>query len=69
MRPEIWSAVDRFFEASLVPPDPELVAALAASKAAGLPDIQVAPNQGKLLYLLARLCQAERILEIGTLGG
>ncbi|MGI9118607.1 MAG: O-methyltransferase [Acidimicrobiales bacterium] len=36
---------------------------------AGLPPIQVAPNQGKLLALLARLCRARTILEIGTLGG
>lgn len=29
----------------------------------------MAPNQGKLLYLLAKLCHAENILEVGTLGG
>jgi predicted O-methyltransferase YrrM len=38
-----------------------------------LPEIQVAPNQGKLLGMLARLAGggggAKRILEIGTLGG
>lgn len=69
MSQETWSAVDRYFEESLVPANADLEGALAASKAAGLPDIQVAPNQGKLLHLLARLCQAKRILEIGTLGG
>ena len=69
MSQELWSAVDRYFEESLVPADADLDGALAASKAAGLPDIQVAPNQGKLLHMLARLCQAKRILEIGTLGG
>ncbi|MER6795759.1 O-methyltransferase, partial [Amycolatopsis mediterranei] len=37
--------------------------------AAGLPHIAVAPNQGKLLNLLARLAGARTILEIGTLGG
>jgi predicted O-methyltransferase YrrM len=36
---------------------------------AGLPSINVAPNQGKLLHLLARISNARRILEIGTLGG
>ena len=46
-----------------------LEAALAASEAAGLPRINVAPNQGKLLMLLARAIGARRILEIGTLGG
>ena len=34
-----------------------------------MPAIAVAPTQGKLLYLLARLQGARRILEIGTLGG
>jgi predicted O-methyltransferase YrrM len=52
-----------------VPPDEALDAALEASAAAGLPAIDVAPNQGKLLYLLARMQGARTILEIGTLGG
>jgi predicted O-methyltransferase YrrM len=34
-----------------------------------LPDIAVAPNQGKWLYLLARAMGARRILELGALGG
>jgi predicted O-methyltransferase YrrM len=37
--------------------------------AAGLPEIQVSPNQGQLLYLLTKLSGARRVLEIGTLGG
>lgn len=64
-----WAAVDHWIGERLLPPDPALDAALAASDAAGLPPIAVAPNQGKLLYLLARLVGARRILEIGTLGG
>ena len=52
-----------------MPPDPELEAARAASAAAGLPPHEVAPNQGKLLYLLARVQRARTILELGTLGG
>ena len=66
---EQWTAVDRYFSDLLVPSDPVLDAVLAASAAAGLPAINVAPNQGKLLYLLARLQQARTVLEIGTLGG
>jgi predicted O-methyltransferase YrrM len=46
-----------------------LDAALESNKAAGLPTIDVAPNQGKLIHLLARIQRAGRILEIGTLGG
>jgi predicted O-methyltransferase YrrM len=69
MNPEQWSAVDRYINDLLVPSDPALEAALAASAEAGLPPINVAPNQGKLLHLLARLQGARAILEIGTLGG
>jgi predicted O-methyltransferase YrrM len=66
---EDWSAVDEFLNAHLVPEDPALTAALADSAAAGLPPIAVAPNQGKLLHILARLRGARTILEVGTLGG
>ncbi|SDR61632.1 Predicted O-methyltransferase YrrM [Rhizobiales bacterium GAS113] len=64
-----WTEVDDYFTDLLVTSDPALEAALAASDAAGLPPINVAPNQGKLLMLLARIQGARRILEIGTLGG
>jgi len=68
-RQETWSAVDQYITDLLVPPDPVLEAALAASDAAGLPAINVAPNQGKMLMMLAQMREARRILEIGTLGG
>jgi predicted O-methyltransferase YrrM len=64
-----WDSVDRYLTDTLIPSDDALTAALAASDAAGLPSINVAPNQGKFLQLLAQLCNAHRILEIGTLGG
>ena len=66
---EAWTAIDDYITDCFVPGDPALDAALAASDAAGLPSINVAPNQGKLLMLLARAIGARRILEIGTLGG
>lgn len=66
---EIWKEVDRYVIESLHAPDPAGEAALAANAAAGLDPIDVAPHQGKFLHLLARLCQARRILELGTLGG
>ncbi|NGQ96565.1 O-methyltransferase [Brevibacillus sp. SYP-B805] len=69
MGKEQWAAVDRYFAGMLIPPDPALDAALQANAAAGLPPIDVAPNQGKLLHLLARMLGARTILEIGTLGG
>src|SRR6266850_1456164 len=69
MTQEQWTAVDRYLTDLLVPPDPALDAALSASVAAGLPPINITPNQGKLLHLLARVQGARAILEIGTLGG
>jgi predicted O-methyltransferase YrrM len=69
MNQEQWTEVDRYITEMLVPSDAALEAALEASEAAGLPRIAVAPNQGKLLQLLARARGARRILEIGTLGG
>ncbi len=68
MNQEQWTAVDRYFNSIFVPPDPALEAALADSATAGMPAIQVTPNQGKLLYLLARIQGARSVLEIGTLG-
>ncbi len=64
-----WTAVDRYINDLLIPPDPVLDAALRTSEAAGLPPINVSPNQGKFLMLLARIQGARAILEIGTLGG
>jgi predicted O-methyltransferase YrrM len=66
---ETWAAVDRYISGLLVSPDSALDAALEASAAAGLPQINVTPSQGKLLHVLARMQGARRILEIGTLGG
>ncbi len=64
---ERWTAVDGLFDGLLIGPDAALDGALAAS--AELPNIQVAPNQGKMLHLLARAVGARAILEVGTLGG
>jgi predicted O-methyltransferase YrrM len=69
MSQELWTEVDQYINGLLVPVDPVLDAAMAASDAAGLPAIAVTPNLGKLLHLLARLQGARSILEIGTLAG
>ncbi len=66
---ELWSAVDHWLDATVVQPGPAFREAEEASARAGLPPIQVTATQGKLLHLLARLCGARKILEIGTLGG
>lgn len=64
-----WSQVDEYLVSLLAPSDEALDHALADSNSAGLPHINVAPNQGKLLQILARMQGARRILEVGTLGG
>jgi predicted O-methyltransferase YrrM len=64
-----WTAVDDYFVQHLISADEALDATLATSAAAGLPDIQVSPMQGRLLQLLAQIQGASSILEIGTLGG
>jgi len=69
MDPETFEAVDRFIGETVASDDEALVAAVEAAAAAGLPEIQVSPPQGKLLHLLARSIGARRILEFGTLGG
>ena len=66
---ELWTAVDDYLVSALLPHDPALEGATQRSREAGLPEIAVAPNQGKLLHLLARVAGARRILEVGTLGG
>jgi predicted O-methyltransferase YrrM len=64
-----WDDVDQYITDTLVGADAVLDAVHEANTAAGLPAIDVAPNQGKFLYLLALIRGARRILEIGTLGG
>src|SRR5665213_311216 len=69
MTEELWATVDNYLVSLLSPSDDALDKALSDSDAAGLPPINVAPDQGKLLELLAKSHGARRILEIGTLGG
>jgi predicted O-methyltransferase YrrM len=69
MSQDLWTSVDTYISENLVHPDHALNAVVQANTSAGLPSIDVAPNQGKLLHLLARIQGAKRILEVGTLGG
>jgi len=69
MTEDLWSKVDAYIAEQLVKTDSALDRALETSAAAGLPAINVSPNHGKLLHILARLVNARAILEIGTLGG
>jgi predicted O-methyltransferase YrrM len=69
MDQDLFAAVDRYIADNLIPADQRQADTLEANTRAGLPSIDVSPTQGKLLHLLARMQQAKRILEVGTLGG
>ena len=66
---DLLRGIDAYVEGLFVPPDPVLESAIRRSREAGLPEIHIPPNEGKLLQILAGICGARRILEIGTLGG
>ena len=66
---ERWQAVDDYIAAKLLGDDDALAAILAKNAEEGLPPIDVSATQGKMLFLLAQMAGARRILEIGTLGG
>jgi caffeoyl-CoA O-methyltransferase len=63
------SEIDRYIERLCVPANEVFEQALREANAAGLPEIHVSPNEGKLLYLLAKIAGPRRMLEIGLLGG
>lgn len=69
MDAKLFEAVEAYVDGLFVGDDETLRATLRAAADAGLPEIQIAAGQGKLLYLLAKLCGARRILELGTLAG
>lgn len=66
---ERWQAVDDYIAGKLLGADDALATTLANNAAQGLPPIDVSAAQGKMLFLLAQMAGARRILEIGTLGG
>ena len=70
MNPKLFADVDRYIADLLAPQDDALLSTIESLDRSGMPQHSVSPNQGKLLYTLALLCNARNnILEIGTLGG
>jgi predicted O-methyltransferase YrrM len=65
----LLARIDDYIEERFAPQDEALEAAVRESRRAGLPEIQVSPNEAKLLQLFAEMVGARRILEVGTLGG
>jgi predicted O-methyltransferase YrrM len=66
---ELAIKIDQYIEHLLYPRDEALAQNLQNARDAELPTINVSPNEGKLLYLIAKMAGAKRVLEIGTLGG
>lgn len=62
---EIHSYIDKVF----VEQDEVLEGVLAAINEKGMRSISVSPASGKLLTMLVAMAEAERVLEIGALGG
>jgi caffeoyl-CoA O-methyltransferase len=66
---ELLLQIDSYIEGLFAPSDPALESTLHRSRRAGLPEVHVSLNEGRLLRLLAETVGARRILEVGTLGG
>lgn len=66
---EIFGRTDTYISDLLAPEDEVLKGTIRSIDAAGIPQMSVSPNQGKLLQVLALMANAKRILELGTLGG
>ncbi len=64
-----FEAVDNYINSLFVEEDAILEGVRSRARDAGLPGIEVSPGQGKLLYLMAQIVGARKILEIGTLAG
>lgn len=66
---KLFGAVDEYITGLFEQEDSSLTAVEQSIKEENIPPISVSPNQGKFLQILARLCHAKKILEIGTLAG
>lgn len=69
MEKEIFEQVDLYISKLVGSEDEVLHATDRSIKEANIPPISVSANQGKFLHVLAKTCNAKKILEIGTLAG
>jgi caffeoyl-CoA O-methyltransferase len=69
MDTEIFEQVDEYIQNLVGAEDEVLKATDKSVSEANIPPISVSPNQGKFLQVLAKTCNAKKILEIGTLVG
>jgi len=64
-----WTSNETYIEKHLIKEPAALKAATEFIRTTNLPQMEVSPSQGKFLYLLAKMKNAKRILEIGTFYG
>src|SRR5664279_3444651 len=69
MDQQLFESVDRYISQLFHDEDDCLKATEESILESGIPQISVSPNQGKFLHILAKLSNAKKILEVGTLGG
>jgi predicted O-methyltransferase YrrM len=69
METQIFENVDQYIRELVGEEDEALKAADRSVKDFNIPPISVSANQGKFLQILAKTCNAKKILEIGTLVG
>lgn len=66
---QLFASVDQYIGGLFGDEDYCLKATEQYIMESGIPQISISPNQGKFLHILAKLCHAKKILEVGTLGG
>lgn len=69
MTPERWDWLDRYAEEIFGDTDGQLATLQARAVEAGLPDIAVSSDVGRLLQILAQSTPGRIAIELGTLGG
>lgn len=69
MDKNIFAAVDDYINRLIAPEDKALQQTIQSLDEQHIPQISVSANQGKFLQVMAKLANAKKILELGTLGG
>jgi predicted O-methyltransferase YrrM len=69
METEIFENVDDYIRDLVGIEDDILKSTFKSTEEANIPPISVSANQGKFLQVLAKTCNAKKILEVGTLVG
>jgi predicted O-methyltransferase YrrM len=69
MNQQLFEAVDNYICDLVAPEDDALKATVESIEKNNIPQISISASQGKFLQVLAKLCNAKKILEIGTLAG